>query len=89
LTNDQVIEHPNRVYYGFGFSTLKNSTLTYHSFTFSTKMIGERMKRDSMVDYNDKIDLKNKLNVGECMIFECRESKFIYHWFKFLKHRQQ
>jgi hypothetical protein len=23
------------------------------------------------------------------MIFECRESKFIYHWFKFLKHRQQ
>jgi hypothetical protein len=51
-------------------------------------MIGERMKRDSMVDYNDKIDLKNKLNVGECMIFECRESKFIYHWFKFLKHRQ-
>jgi hypothetical protein len=33
-------------------------------------MLGEIMKRDIMVDYNDKIDLKNKLNVGECRIFK-------------------
>jgi hypothetical protein len=29
-------------------------------------MVRERMERDSMVGGNDKIDLKNKLNVGEC-----------------------
>jgi hypothetical protein len=28
-----------------------------------------------MVGDNDKIDLKNKLNIDECMIFKCRESK--------------
>jgi hypothetical protein len=32
-------------------------------------MLGERMERDTMVGVNDKNDLKNKLNVGECMIF--------------------
>jgi hypothetical protein len=69
LTNDPVTKQPNWVYHGFEFSTLKNHTLTYHSFTFSAKIIGERMKRDSMIDYNDKIDLENKLNVGKCRIF--------------------
>jgi hypothetical protein len=33
------------------------------------------MKRDIMVDYNDKIDLKNKLNVGECRIFKWKETE--------------
>jgi hypothetical protein len=33
------------------------------------------MKRDSMVSNNDKIDLKNKLNLREFKIFECRKSK--------------
>jgi hypothetical protein len=28
-------------------------------------MLEERMKKDSLVDCNDKIILKNKLNVGE------------------------
>jgi hypothetical protein len=28
-----------------------------------------------MVGDNDKIDLKNKLNIVECMIFKSRESK--------------
>jgi hypothetical protein len=27
------------------------------------------MKRDNMVDGNYKFDLKNNLNVGECIIF--------------------
>jgi hypothetical protein len=38
-------------------------------------MLGERMERNIMVDGKDKIDLKNKLNVGECKILEYRESK--------------
>jgi hypothetical protein len=29
-----------------------------------------------MVNYNDKIDLKNKLDIGEYIIFQCREFKF-------------
>jgi hypothetical protein len=33
------------------------------------------MKRDSMIECNDKIVLENKLNVCECRKFECRESK--------------
>jgi hypothetical protein len=32
-------------------------------------MLGKRMERDTMVGINDKNDLKNKLNVGEYMIF--------------------
>jgi hypothetical protein len=28
-----------------------------------------------MICGNDKINLKNKLNIGECRILECRESK--------------
>jgi hypothetical protein len=39
------------------------------SLTVCAKMLGERMERDTMVGVNDKNDLKNKLNVGECMIF--------------------
>jgi hypothetical protein len=35
------------------------------------------MKRNIMISGNDKIDLKNKLNVSECRIFEYRESKSI------------
>jgi hypothetical protein len=34
------------------------------------------MKRDNMVSNNDKIDLKNKLNIRKFRIFECRESKY-------------
>jgi hypothetical protein len=34
-----------------------------------------RENEKSMVSDNDKIDLKNKLNVCEYRIFECRESK--------------
>jgi hypothetical protein len=46
-----------------------------HSLVFSVKILGKRMERDSVVDYNDKIVVENKLNIRECMIFECRQSK--------------
>jgi hypothetical protein len=43
-------------------------------------MLGERMKWNIMVDGNDKIDLKNKLNVDEYKILECRKFKsLIFH----------
>jgi hypothetical protein len=42
---------------------------------FNVKVLGEKMERDSMIGCNDKIVLKNKLNVSECRIFECREFK--------------
>jgi hypothetical protein len=38
-------------------------------------MLREIIERDSMVCDNVKIDLKNKLNADEYIIFECRESK--------------
>jgi hypothetical protein len=38
---------------------IQQSNIYLHSLTFSAKMLGERMKRDSTVDDNDKIDLKN------------------------------
>jgi hypothetical protein len=46
-----------------------------HSLVSSIKMIEKRRERDSMVDFNDKIILKKKLNVRECILFKCRESK--------------
>jgi hypothetical protein len=39
-------------------------------------MLGEMMKRDCTVDYNNKTVLENKLNVGEYRIFECRKSRY-------------
>jgi hypothetical protein len=33
-------------------------------------MLGEKMKRNIILGSNDKIDFKNKLNIGECMILE-------------------
>jgi hypothetical protein len=45
-----------------------------HLLVFSVKILEDKMKRDSMVDCNDKF-IKNKSNIGECMIFECREFK--------------
>jgi hypothetical protein len=33
------------------------------------------MKKDNMIGDNDNIVLKNKLNVGECRIFQYNESK--------------
>jgi hypothetical protein len=38
-------------------------------------MLGNRMERDNMIGDNDKIDLKNKLNICGCIIFECKKSK--------------
>jgi hypothetical protein len=38
-------------------------------------MLIEGIERDNMVGYKDKIVLQNKLNVGKCMIFECKNSK--------------
>jgi hypothetical protein len=40
-----------------------------HSSIFSVNMLGERMKWYIIVGDNDKINLKNKLNIGECIIF--------------------
>jgi hypothetical protein len=54
---------------------LQNLNIDLHSLAFSVKVLGERMERDSMVGCNDKIVIENKLNVGECRIFECRQSK--------------
>jgi hypothetical protein len=36
-----------------------------HSLIFSVKILWERMKRDTMVCDNNKIDLKNKLNIDK------------------------
>jgi hypothetical protein len=55
-----------------------------HSLTFSAKMLREIIHRDSITSYNDKIDLKNKLNVGKCKIFECRESKSVRYIHNFV-----
>jgi hypothetical protein len=40
-------------------------------------MLGERMEGNIMIYSNDKIDLKNKINISEGRIFEFRESKSI------------
>jgi hypothetical protein len=42
---------------------IQQSNIYLHSLTFSAKILGERMKRDSTVDDNDQINLKNKLSV--------------------------
>jgi hypothetical protein len=42
----------------------KNFLFTY-SFTFKVNMLGERIEKNIMVCGNNKIDHKNKLNVGE------------------------
>jgi hypothetical protein len=33
------------------------------------------MKRDNIIDYNDKIELESKINIGEFRIFEGKKSK--------------
>jgi hypothetical protein len=55
----------------------EKSYIHLHSLTFCANMLGDRMERNIMISCNDKIDLKNKLNIGECIIFYCREFKFI------------
>jgi hypothetical protein len=40
-------------------------------------MLGERMEGNIMIYGNDKINLKNKINISEDRIFEFRESKSI------------
>jgi hypothetical protein len=39
-------------------------------------MLEERIERNIIVGGNDKIDLKNKLNVDECRIFNEKKQKF-------------
>jgi hypothetical protein len=38
-------------------------------------MLEERIGRNIMIGGNDKFDLKNKQNVGECIILKCKGSK--------------
>jgi hypothetical protein len=40
------------------------------------EILGERIKRNTIIGSNDKIDIKNKLNASECRILKCQESKF-------------
>jgi hypothetical protein len=63
---------------GFKLSTFTIFTFVcLHSFTFSANMLGEKMERNIMIYSNDKINLKNKINISEGRIFEFRESKSI------------
>jgi hypothetical protein len=35
-----------------------------------------------MIDVNDKLEFKNKLNIGECRVFKCREFKSVKYYLK-------
>jgi phenolic acid decarboxylase len=60
----------------FGLCTLiQKSHIHLHSLIFSSKILGERNEKYIIIYRNDKIDLKNKLNVSEYKIFKFRNVK--------------